>query len=751
MLTGDTASATRLTGLTLAQAPPDADAQELRRRLVRTFVRTAPRRRDKSLAVGTGDPGDVVARLSPRARAAAVLRLVEGASVADVATALRIAPDKVARLVPDEEGVDVALEALAHRYALPAEQLERELGTAVAQAPPEPPSRDRRWWWVAAAAVPLAVLGGYALSLGRDEPAGTDEAAPTGGGSAQVGSVDLTEAGFELDDGEPPRGAAGLTRMDTVEVSSGESAGFVLSTVDARFGGQVSSFGVLWCDMPPADDPALEPPVGEVTVGGSTLTLPCAGTSGEPAVGLDHVVALPASGRAEIRISGDLPPEGRAVLGVYGQTDDIPATPLPRGDLTAGLPVPPDAVVVDEAGTASPYGWGERVVQPVELSADSTIRVWSGSTGAVSVLVDGITVTDDGDLEAWAGGRPDWRDQQPDVRDGRWMVYVPGTAREFPVPEDLLPGDGEQRSVVVEAVADSTDHLQVVATGAAAGTSDRSPVARTDAPDAPEYVSGHRLVAAWDLPMDGVERELLEPPERADTTWALRVPEPEGARGAWLPFVTEGGLRDGEWLRTLWTAYSASDVSSAFQDLGWGGDWVKREGGRIIESDESGQEGPTGEPDLHASAPASPGHPPALLLAYEPVAYEDFDFAAAQLPATSWPPDEVPPWPGLSDSPVATVTSEDLGDDGRTTVTVPNSYELGARIATEGQGRIRFQVDGGTVDQLQDTQGWWSSWTDREVVSQAPLFMGIYELDGELELTITVEDYEDVTIELFRN
>lgn len=744
MLTGATDAATRLTAQTLAAAAPGDGWRELREALVRAYLRAAPRRPDPAVPHEVRDAGDALARLRPRARAVAVLRLVEGASTADTAEALRLPHAKVVRLLPSTPGLATALEAVGDRYALRGSDLNAVLEPAVAQAPTEPAARDRRWW-VAAAAVPLAVLGGYALFPDRDESTGPDAAAPTGAGAVQVGSVDLGEAGFELDeDGEPPGGAAGLTRMETLELTPGRRADLTLNTFDARFGSQVASFAVLWCDMPPADDPALERPSGEISVEGSTLAVPCAGTAGEPVVGLDHLIALPASGEAQVRVTGDLPPGGGAVLGVYAQTDDMVVEPLPSGDLTAGPPVPEGAVVVDEAGPVMPFDPGERLVQPVELSNASTVRVWAGRTGAVTVLVDGIPVTDDGDLQRWAGGQADWRDQQPDVRDGRWMVHVPGSTREFAIPDDVLPEDG-RRPAVVEVVTESTDHVQVVATQAASDDADREPVPRVEAREAPGLVSGHRLVGAWELPMDGLERELLDPPEGADATWALLGLPPEDLARTSPLFWREGAVRDGGSLTVARLTGDASDLSRVIEEARmWDDVWVQEQrlpGG----TDPSDPRGP------HAMAPSTPGHPQGLLVAYEPVAYEDFDFAAGQVPSTSWSVGEQPPRSQFgSGSPVATVTEDDLDEDGRTTVDVP-AGTFGAHIETQGRGRIRFEVDGQPVELLGGTDGWWSSWTDRRIVTETPLSYGGYTVTGERELSITVEDYADVRIELLGN
>ncbi|PZU42848.1 MAG: hypothetical protein DI571_10675, partial [Arsenicicoccus sp.] len=148
-------------------------------------------------------------------------------------------------------------------------------------------------------------------------------------------------------------------------------------------------------------------------------------------------------------------------------------------------------------------------------------------------------------------------------------------------------------------------------------------------------------------------------------------------------------------------------------------------------------------------APATPDHPLGTLLAYEPVPYEDFDFAAAEVPASSWLTGEEPSSSRFPPtSPLATISGDDLDEDGTATVTLRNG-QLGARIVTEGRGRIHFELDGRPVELLQRTDGWWSSWTDRAVTSETDLSWGGTGLPGDVELTVTVEDYDDILIDVF--
>ncbi|OLT42165.1 hypothetical protein BJF86_15285 [Serinicoccus sp. CNJ-927] len=97
------------------------------------------------------------------------------------------------------------------------------------------------------------------------------------------------------------------------------------------------------------------------------------------------------------------------------------------------------------------------------------------------------------------------------------------------------------------------------------------------------------------------------------------------------------------------------------------------------------------------------------------------------------------------------VDTEDLDGHGRITVSIPSGGTLWVRAETHGRGRVRFEVDGQPPEFLTRTDGWWSSWTDRNVITDVPLTSGISGRSSDLELTITVEDYDDVSIEVLRH
>lgn len=161
-----------------------------------------------------------------------------------------------------------------------------------------------------------------------------------------------------------------------------------------------------------------------------------------------------------------------------------------------------------------PRDWAgrTRVVGSVQVSAGTELQVWAGRTGSVSVFVDGLPVTDDGDLTGSAD--PDWRRQQLDLRDGRWVVYLPGTSRTFPLPEQVRPPAGQTRTVTVEVFTQGMqqDH-QVLATQAVpvAPASVGAHAVPLDSPALagfPPLAGGYRMVGAWNVPQDGLGHDL---------------------------------------------------------------------------------------------------------------------------------------------------------------------------------------------------------------------------------------------------
>lgn len=762
MLTGGEGPATVLTARTLVDhdprtrtsASPDRlETDRLKAALVRNHIRSAPRRPEGVLTTG-GDAGDVLHRLRPRARAAAALQLVEGWDAERTAAAIGVSRNKVGTLVPSVPGLDLALVAVADQHTLTGSELEE----AVLDAMPAgggSRSRLRGRGPVVAAVLVVALAAGLVLAEDRDDEGSQGDDAGRSETMTTIGTTDLTEAGWGLtDDGDPPRSVNGVHLRETVTLDKGRRSTSVSLPSAPSF--VFASFGVLWCDMPPAEDDHLAVPSGTLTVDGVEITLPCAGREGSPPV--TQVVALPPSGEGLLQLSGDLPGSGVATLGIYQETDSS-LVPFPQGNLTGGPPVQDGEVELDvSAGEPSMYGtWHS--VESVSVSHGSTIRVWAGRTGSVMVNVDGVPATDDGDvlamMTAWTAGTEepsgaaqgmmpdpqeyaDWSTQQVDVRDGRWLVPVPDMTRTFNLPTQLTPGPGERRTVTVEVTTEYVDdHLQVVVTDAVPASVDTAPVAPLAAPDAPLLVTGHRLVGQWEVPSDGHLRELTlngsGPLPEETVILALRAPESV----SWVSWG-EGRVSRGGEVAPLWLQWSMSEVLQELrqqmfhQQMFWGSS--------------------PGQGPLTVAAPPALDHPATTILAYAPVPYEEFDFAAAAVPPDVWPTGTEPTGAhvhshlGAQDT-VETIGPQDL-EDGQVTVNVTPIGEVTVQAATEGKGRIRFLVDGQPADGLLSSDGWWSSWTDQAVTAQVTIAYLASPPRPEIELTVVVEDYEDFSLQV---
>src|SRR5690606_27089492 len=126
-----------------------------------------------------------------------------------------------------------------------------------------PVRRRPRLLQVAAIALPLALLLGYAVQAGQDEepPGEPATSLPVASG------VDLTAAGWRLDDeGDPPRTVMGLALSDTVPLEPGRRSAVVSVPTNGGAPYGIATYGVLWCDMPPAEDDHLQVPVGRITL-----------------------------------------------------------------------------------------------------------------------------------------------------------------------------------------------------------------------------------------------------------------------------------------------------------------------------------------------------------------------------------------------------------------------------------------------------------------------------------------------------
>src|SRR5690606_11454572 len=129
--------------------------------------------------------------------------------------------------------------------------------------------------------------------------------------------------------------------------------------------------------------------------------------------------------------------------------------------------------------------------------------------------VDGVLATDDGDAALLSGSRTPqevWATQDPELRDGWWVVHSPPLTREFAVPEQVRPAPGQTREVTVQLRVASTAEYrwQVRVTDASPAEVDLAPVPPAST-GAPQVFQGHRLAGAWTVPVTAYPYPLETP------------------------------------------------------------------------------------------------------------------------------------------------------------------------------------------------------------------------------------------------
>lgn len=782
MLTGDGARAEGLLAAVLTD-PVDArlgsTADELHGRLVRQFLRTARTQRRDRLVVHDrqGDVGDLVHDLPAGLRAAVVLHLGAGWPVDRSARAAHVRETRLRELVTTVPELGDAVTAVADRLARSDEEIVRDLRAVVSAAHvgavrdhgqragrgttsdasavedgvsalpvpgrgesgvPAYLRRTRRpWRWVAAAGA-LALVGGVALLVGP-EPA---DDGPT------TAQTSMAERGWVVDaDGAPPKVVDGL-RLAHATTIDYEDPDRPLSV--PVYGGQSGQsharWMALWCDLPAVDDTHLRVPEMTLTLRGSSVTVPCAGRAGTPA--LTALTALPMGFLRDVAVSwsGDLPGRGSATLAVYDETD-----PWSPGTAEGTQPVPevPDgSVAIDTDDLALSWWDGPIYTQQVEVGHDSVITAWAGSSVALGLLVDGINLTDDGDVMAWERGTGGdlWRDQDPQLREGRWFVDTPDQARVFPLPEEVRPAPGQRQTVAVsvpvaaQSLGDpfrETDgpelrwQVQVSDATAAAVDTDvlplrAGPPAPLDGSAAPRQVGGYRLVGHWKVPADGTRHAVANPADDGLPVLAVAPVSGSPEEGIYNHLAV-GVMESQQGVMPLMPGAPVEEV------IAWASDpWM-----------ETGLSGPPGTPasgTLSILVPATPGHRDADVVGYVPVPYEDFDFAGAPVLPNSWPADEPSPYGGPGEGGPETLAEGTPDDEGRIAFGTRSGSPGMLQITSQGKGRLRALVDGRPVLELARSHGgWWSSWTDEHVTSIIDLGM----LPAAGELVVEVEGWEE--------
>lgn len=621
-------------------------------------------------------------------------------------------------MAPNTQDLRLALHEAADEHPPPAPSdllagLRRERG------------RRRRRTALAAVAgsVAVAAAGTALLVQLQDRPAADSHPAQDGTGSP-------SERGWVLEDGEAPVQADGLLLLDGLEVPY--SSPGALELPDAS--GDVQRYAVLWCQIGP-DDPAVAQPALELsTADGTAVEVPCLPVDEDRTPARVAPVSLPPGEDLSVDAgwTGDVPARGDAVLGIYEeaawQAYDFPGWPEPA------LPPP-----VHGAGTVllGPEGAGALVdglhhadarSTTVTLTSRTTLELWRGLPGRLEVDVDGVRVTDDGDLDP-ARGTDAWKAADPELRDGAWTAFTAGQTRSLALPDELLPAPGETRTATVTVVPRvGADRWQVAVLGTADGAN--RGVAPSDVPTKlPEWHAGLRLAATWQVPAAGTAPTLTVPEGLTgkDVSWAVLCPGgddvPADAPVGSVPtaVVTVDGRRT-EF--TCATEQSGTDLALLNLQDGLTGTSV-------------GQD-PTVTVALEASTSGTPG----VVAAYVPVPFEEFDFGAAI------PPVEVDTEAAVQGGVevVGTLRPEDLADDGTAELEL-TARTVALRLTTQGVGRVRLTVDGEPLEGLDD--GWWTSWTDARVSVTPPELLHRLARPGKT-LQVRVEGYEpgEVQVEL---
>lgn len=554
-------------------------------------------------------------------------------------------------------------------------------------------------------------------------------------GPAEDGSSSSTDGAWMLMDGEAPSQADGLVRLSTVPVSYADPGRIALPDAESLPSDQ--RWAVLWCDVGP-DDAAITPPSLQLTTGsGDAVELPCLARDGSDAGSASGPVALPPGDdlSAEGSWYGDVPARGEAVLAVYQEasrsTYDFPAWPEPPLE----PPVHEQATVVGPASAGGRvdgnYLEGVRTVA-VELTSDSSLELWRGVPGGLRVEVDGVPVTDDGELDGDGGAGEMWQLADPELRDGVWEAFRAGQTRSLALPAEVLPAPGTTRTATVTVLPrGGEEHWQVAVLATAGGP--RSPVAPAhDGASLPEWYAGLHRVAVWQVPADGTAMALRVPAGLAgqEVSWAVVCPSgtpgPASEVMPWGTVPTAVLTVDGR--RTeLACATPERGLDIALLNLE-----TRGLTGTVLAED----------PSVTAALEASPGAS-GTIAAYVPVPFEKFDFASAT------PPVAVDTERAMVQGEVSverTVDGEDLGPDGGIDLELDAST-VALRLTTEGVGRVRLTVDGEPVDGFDD--GWWTSWTDELVTVTPPALVHRLARPGTV-LRLQVEGYEpgQVRVEL---
>lgn len=608
------------------------------------------------------------------------------------------------------------------------EELRRSLHSdAQAQETPDPhallravtdeisTSRNRRARvWTAGAAAAAVVLGGLAVqqSLGDHQTSAPPADDPDTGSSSQ----------WLLEDGAPPEHMAGLELVTTVEIDYG-SARVTLPAPEDDGTGHV--FAVAWCTLGPAiDSPAVQVPVASVSAGDEMVAVPCLGRDGEVLDG--GPVPLPLGvGGFSLEVSGDLPREGSALVGLYREASWA-SYPLSSDDPLPVPLAPEGAVVIDSAAApvrddtlTSVHAWDRSFRQSqVTVGERTSAELWAGEPGQILVAVNGVVLTNDGETHYpnTRRQRPGpWQQADPALRAGFWTAWDRGERHTV----DLSPAGlaahglsvepGDHVTISVTAKNFPTEAWRVYLTGT-------GPEAVQSAPDLtgfPEWAHGFHRLSVTEIPPDGRWHTLdLQGRSLSELVWVIECDGRDPTEVRMAPDL-QARTSDGA---------SQADLTCVYPTPGWGN-------ARQAVLDGHADAVELRVPDVGAGAGSL------TVGLYEPVAWEDYPFekSAGGL---------LEGWTGVEDGQVVEVlssgpditarlsgevTSAELDHSGVAEVTVPSSQDLMVVVETDRPGRVRITVDGqpvgfeGLPDRfgtfvLAPHDGWFVNWSYHSAV-----------------------------------
>lgn len=637
---------------------------------------------------------------------------------------------------PTIEDLRTTLDGVAHEYAAPDPQT--VLAGAYARSGELGRRRTTQRWAAAAAAV--VAIGGASLLL-------TDPGADTQGEVAPAEPDESYTEGYGFVGGVPQPYADGLTLVETFD-DLGPDGGSTYAE-PWKTDADTQMYVQAWCASGTARV--------EIKVGEARLTAPCADPTADTAH-LESPVPLP-RGAEGFSVDHRDPAGGTGVVAMYEETPwrDYP---FPTTETT---PFPPaEGVLIDNSTPES--------VDPTLDALPSTTQVHSATVpiseamttfimeldqpGQLLVAIDGVVLTNDGET---VGGTQQpaadpWRVASPALREGYLNSYGSPVSRSVDLNAQILAEEGIDVSdgeVTVSAYArgfvDDASWRVVIGAypGAVGGGAGPEPLTLTDTSDFAEYAFGQRLVAAYEVPTDGVAHPVdLDPRNGVEITWVPQCPEEVlSGEGDFQPDIGTVTVADTqESLRCL--------VSDGWQTA------LPPSGLRAGGSDASG---------ATIAVRRIEGLDGLAVAAYTPVPFEDFPFADREpLFDDAAPQDGEVFGGGLVFGVTDLVTSADLDAEGSATIEIPESRLTQLYVTTEGKGRFWLDsadpAEGAITgagspsspeNNYSGTLGrddWWTSWTDQRATW--PITARTDSGQDPERVVLRVEGYEEGSFEL---